>query len=62
MNIMFWVVPMVVFIGLYCLSGQKVTDPLILRTIQNLSNDTPLFPRSLLADWTFDNRHLYYKE
>ena len=44
------------------IQSSSSTDPLILRAIQNLSNDTPLFPRSLLADWTFDNRHLYYKE
>ena len=37
------------------------SDPLVLRAIQNLSDDTPLFPRSSLADWTFDNGHLYYK-
>ena len=36
-------------------------DPLVLRAIQNLSDDTPLFPRSSLIDWTFDNGHLYYK-
>ena len=36
-------------------------DPLVLRAIQNLSDDTPLFPCSSLADWTFDNGHLYYK-
>ena len=37
------------------------TDPLVLCALQNLSDDTPLFPRSSLADWTFDNGHLYYK-
>ena len=36
-------------------------NPLVLCTIQNLSDDTPLFPCSSLADWTFDNGHLYYK-
>ena len=43
------------------IQSSSTTDPLVLRAIQNLSDDTPLFPRSLLADWTFDNRHLYYK-
>ena len=43
------------------IQSSSSTDPLILCTIQNLSDDTPLFPRSLLADWTFDNGHLYYK-
>ena len=43
------------------IQSSSSTDPLVLRTIQNLSDDTPLFPRSSLADWTFDNGHLYYK-
>ena len=37
------------------------TDSFVLRAIQNLSDDTPLFPHSSLDDWTFDNGHLYYK-
>jgi hypothetical protein len=36
-------------------------DPLVLHTIANLSDNSPLFPRSSLADWNLDNRHLYYK-
>ena len=43
------------------IQSSSSTDPLVLRAIQNLSDDTPLFPRSSLADWTFDNGHLYYK-
>ena len=37
-------------------------DPLVLQAIQNLSDDTPLFPCFSLSDWIFDNGHLYYKE
>ena len=44
------------------IQSSSSTDPLVLCAIQKLSNDTPLFPRSSLADWTFDNGHLYYKE
>ena len=43
------------------IQSSSSTDPLVLRAIQNLSDDTPLFPHSLLADWTFNNGHLYYK-
>jgi hypothetical protein len=41
--------------------SSSASDPLVLRAIQNLSQETPLFPRSALADWTFDNGNLYYK-
>ena len=44
------------------IQSSSSTDPLVLRAIQNLSDDTPLFPRSLLADWTVDNGHLYIKD
>ena len=43
------------------IQSSSSTDPLVLRAIQNLSDDTPLFPCSSLTDWTFDNGHLYYK-
>jgi hypothetical protein len=39
----------------------SASDPLVLRAIQNLSEETPLFPRSALVDWTFNNGNLYYK-
>jgi hypothetical protein len=41
--------------------SSSASDPLVLCAIQNLSQETPLFPRSALADWTFDNGNLYYK-
>ena len=37
------------------------SDPLVLRAIENLQNNTPLFPRSLVKDWKYDNGRLYYK-
>ena len=43
------------------IQSSSSSDPLVLRAIQNLSDDTPLFPHSSLANWTFDNGHLYYK-
>ena len=43
------------------IQSSSSTDPLVLRAIRNLSDDTPLFPCSTLTDWTFDNGHLYYK-
>jgi hypothetical protein len=39
----------------------SASDPLVLRAIQNLSQETPLFPRSALIDWTFENGNLYYR-
>jgi hypothetical protein len=36
------------------IQSSSVSDPLVLRAIQNLSEETPLFPHSALADWTFE--------
>ena len=38
------------------------SDPLVLKAIENLHNNTPLFPRSLVKDWKYEDGHLYYKE
>jgi hypothetical protein len=43
------------------IKSSSASDPLVLQAIQNLSEETPLFPRSALADWTFENDTLYYK-
>jgi hypothetical protein len=43
------------------IQSSSASDPLVLRAIQNLSEETPLFPRSALTDWTFENNNLYYK-
>jgi hypothetical protein len=43
------------------IQSSSASDPLVLRAIQNLSQETPLFPRSALTDWTFNNGNLYYK-
>jgi hypothetical protein len=43
------------------IQSSSESDPLVLRAIQNLSQETPLFPRSAFADWTFTNGNLYYK-
>jgi hypothetical protein len=43
------------------IQSSLASDPLVLQAIQNLSEETPLFPRSALADWTFENGNLYYK-
>ena len=37
------------------------SNPLVLRAIENLHNNTPLFPRSSLKDWKYEDGHLYYK-
>jgi hypothetical protein len=41
------------------IQSSSASDPLVLRAIQNLSQETPLFPRSAFADWTFTNGNLY---
>jgi hypothetical protein len=43
------------------IQSSLASDPLVLRAIQNLADETPLFPCSALADWTFENGNLYYK-
>ena len=37
------------------------SNPLVLRAIENLHNSTPLFPRSSVNDWKYEDGHLYYK-
>ena len=36
-------------------------DPLVLRVLSALQSGSPLFSRSSLSDWYFDNGHLYFK-
>ena len=43
------------------IQNSSSSNPLILRAIKNLHNNTPLFPRSSIKDWTYENGHLYYK-
>jgi hypothetical protein len=43
------------------IKSSSASDPLVLQAIQNLSEETPLFPCSTLEDWTFNNGNLYYK-
>jgi hypothetical protein len=44
------------------IQSSSSTDPLVLRAVQNLSTNSPLFPRSSLEDWSFDNGQLYFKK
>ena len=43
------------------IKSSSSSDPLVLRAISNLADRSPLFPRSVLKDWTFDNGHLYFR-
>ena len=43
------------------ITSSSVTDPLVVTALQNLSQGSPLFPRSSLSDWHFDGSTLYYK-
>ena len=38
------------------------SDPLVLKAIQAVQDGSPLFSRSALTDWTFEDGHLYFKE
>ena len=41
--------------------SSSITDPLVVTALQNLSQGSPLFPRSSLSNWHFDDSTLYYK-
>ena len=43
------------------IQNSSSSDPLVLRAIENLHNGTPLFPRSLMQDWKYEDGYLYYK-
>ena len=43
------------------IKSSSFSDPLVLRALSNLVDGSPLFPRSALKDWTFDNGHLYFR-
>ena len=43
------------------INSSSSSNPLILKVIQAMQDGSPLFPRSALADWTFEDGHLYFK-
>ena len=43
------------------ITSSSLTDPLVVTALQNLSQGSPLFPRSSLLDWRFDGSQLYFK-
>ena len=43
------------------ITSSSSTDPLVLNALRNLSNNSPLFPRSSISDWHFTNSQLYFK-
>ena len=43
------------------IQSSSSSDPLVLKVIQAVQDGSPLFPRSALADWTFEDGHLYFK-
>ena len=43
------------------ITSSSALDPLVINAIQNLSNGSPLFPRSSMTDWHFNGSHLYFK-
>ena len=43
------------------IKSSSSSNSLVLKAIQAMQNGSPLFPHSVLADWTFENSHLYFK-
>ena len=43
------------------IQSSSSSDPLVLKAIQAVQDGSPLFPCSTLADWTFEDGHLYFK-
>ena len=43
------------------ISASTPSDPLVIRVLSALQDSSPLFSCSFLSDWTYDNRHLYFK-
>ena len=43
------------------ITSSSLTAPLVVTALQNLSQGSPLFPRSSLSDWHFDGSQLYFK-
>ena len=43
------------------ITSSSLTDPLVVTALQNLSQGSPLFPRSSLSDWHFNGSQLYFK-
>ena len=44
------------------ITSSSLTDPLVVTALQNLSQGSPLFPRSSLSDWHFNGSHFYFKK
>ena len=43
------------------ITSSSASDPLVLSTLQHLSNGSPLFPCSSFTDWHFADSQLYFK-
>ena len=43
------------------IASSSTSDPLVLHAIENLHVGSPLFPCSLVKDWTYEGGHLYFK-
>ena len=43
------------------IQSSSSSDPLVLKAIQAVQDGSPLFPRSILANWTFEDSRLYFK-
>ena len=43
------------------ITSSSLTNLLVITALQNLSQGSPLFPRSSLSDWHFNGSQLYFK-
>ena len=44
-----------------CIKSSSTSNPLIAQALQDLEKGNPLFPRSSLTNWKFEDGTLYYK-
>ena len=42
------------------IKSSSTSDPFVLHALAALADGSPLFTRTSLLDWSFDNRHLYF--
>ena len=43
------------------IKSSSASDPFVLRALAALDDGSPLFTRTSLSDWSFDNGHLYFR-
>ena len=44
------------------IQSSSASDPFVLKALVALDEESPLFTRTTLSDWAFDNGHLYFRK